>query len=140
MIIGIGSDLASVERIADTLAAHGARFIDRCYAPAERDHVEARAAGMAADAALAARAGGYAKRWAAKEACAKALGCGIRDGIHLRDIVVTNDAAGKPSILLQGGAAAHLAGLVPPGRTASLHLTMSDDQGFALAFVVISAD
>lgn len=139
MIIGIGSDLASVARIADILSARGDQFAARCFAPVERDYVEARAAALPSDAAAAGRASGYAKRWAAKEACAKALGLGIRDGIYLRDIIITNDSAGKPTILLEGGAARRLAEITPAGKVPRIDVSLSDDQGFALAFIIISA-
>lgn len=135
MIIGVGTDLAPVARLAETLARQGARFTERCFADSERHYVEQAAAGNADIAAA-----GYAKRWAAKEACAKALGLGIRDGIYLRDIVIANDSAGKPSILLEGGAAARLSSLVPKGHRPRLDVSLSDDGGMALAFVVISAD
>lgn len=134
MILGIGTDLAPVARIAETIERQGARFTERCFAENERDYVEQAAAGNAAVAAA-----GYAKRWAAKEACAKALGLGIRDGIYLRDIIIANDSAGKPSILLEGGARARLESLVPAGHAPRLDVSLSDDGGMAIAFVVISA-
>ncbi len=140
MILGIGSDLIPVSRIEATLAAHGERFTTRCYAPAERAYVDARAQGVPEDRAQQLRAAGYAKRWAAKEACAKALGLGIRNDIYLRDIIIGNDSAGKPSILLEGGAARRLQEMTPAGATARIDLSLSDDGGMALAFVVISAD
>lgn len=139
MILGIGSDLIPVSRIEGTLREHGARFIARCFADSERDYVEARAQGVPADQAEKLRAGGYAKRWAAKEACAKALGLGIRGDIYLRDIIIGNDSAGKPSILLAGGAERRLRDITPAGGQARIDLSLSDDGGMALAFVVISA-
>ncbi len=139
MIIGIGSDLAHIDRLAATLEQQGERFLARCFAPAERDYVESRAAAMPADKQAGARASGYAKRWAAKEACAKALGLGIREGIFLGDIIIGNDTAGKPSILLQGGAAQRLSAITPVGMNARIDVSLSDDGGLALAFVVISA-
>jgi len=122
MIIGIGTDIADIKRIEKTLAEHGDRFVARIFAPEEAGEGAAH----------------YAKRWAAKEAAAKALGCGIRDGIHMKDFVVTKDAAGKPSLKLEGGAAARLTAITPPGKTASIQLSLADDAGMALAFVVIS--
>lgn len=133
MILGIGTDLASIDRIRETLTEHGDRFVHRCFAPSESGWVENKAGGNEM-----LRAAGYAKRWAAKEACAKALGCGIRDDVFLKDIVVTNDEAGKPFLQVQGGAALRLARLTPPGKEAAVHLSLSDDGGNALAFVVIS--
>lgn len=134
MILGIGTDVTQISRIAAVLAEHDMRFVARCFATAESDYVESRCKG---DEAL--RAGGYAKRWAAKEACAKALGLGIRDKIYLKDIIVVNDSAGKPTILLEGGAAARLAALTPPGMAARLHASLSDDGGVAQAFIIIEA-
>lgn len=138
MILGIGSDLIPVSRIEGTLREHGERFIARCFAQSERDYIEARAA-AAPEHAERLRASGYAKRWAAKEACAKALGLGIRGDIYLRDIIIGNDSAGKPSILLAGGAQRRLLELTPAGVAARIDLSLSDDGGMALAFVVISA-
>ena len=134
MILGIGTDMCNIDRIARALDRHGARFIARCFAPAERDHVEAASKGDPAR-----RAAGYAKRWAAKEACAKALGLGIRDDIVLKDIAVANDAAGAPALTLSGGAKERLTKLTPGGMTARIHVTLSDEPPLALAFVVISA-
>lgn len=132
MILGIGTDMASVERIETVLQKHGDRFTARCFADEERGLVESRANG---DAAI--RAAGYAKRWAAKEACAKALGLGIRDDIYLKDIVVTNDKDGKPSLELRGGARKRLDALSPVGG-ATIHVSLTDEKRMALAFVVIS--
>jgi holo-[acyl-carrier protein] synthase len=131
MILGIGSDLCRVSRIGETLEKHGERFLTRCFAPDERATLEKRGGDT--------RIAGYAKRWAAKEACAKALGLGIRDDIVLRDIIVTNDEAGKPHLTLAGGAANRLAEITPAGMTAKLDISLSDEDGLALAFVVISA-
>lgn len=138
MILGIGSDLIPISRIEGTLREHGERFINRCFAQTERDYVEGRCAGVPAEQADRLRASGYAKRWAAKEACAKALGLGIRNDIYLRDIIISNDSAGKPSILLAGGAERRLQEMAPAGSTAKIDLSLSDDGGMALAFVVIS--
>lgn len=134
MILGIGSDLTPVDRIGHTLARHGDRFVRRVFSVAEIAHVDATAKG---DAGI--RAQGYAKRWAAKEAAAKALGLGIRDGIFLKDLAVMNDAAGRPSLVLSGGAEARLQAITPAGMQGVAHVSLSDDGGMALAFVVISA-
>ena len=134
MILGIGTDLTSIERIRHVLDQHGGRFVERCFAVEEQERVE-RAGALDAQV----RAAGYAKRWAAKEACAKALGRGIRDEIYLKDIVVVNDADGKPSIMLRGGAANRLAQLVPAGMQARLDVSLTDEMPMAMAFVVISA-
>jgi holo-[acyl-carrier protein] synthase len=135
MILGIGTDLASIERIAATLEKHGARFIDRCFGAEERDKVE-----KLAEGAAHLRAAGYAKRWAAKEACAKALGLGIRNDIYLKDIVVVNVTDGKPTLVLSGGAKDRLTDLTPKGMTSTVSVSLADDGGMALAFVVISAE
>ncbi len=144
MIIGIGTDLVSIDRIAAVITRHGDRFINRCFAGEEQISPVAPAKAGASisqdsisrdlgqrldDTLLAAH---YAKRWAAKEAAAKALGLGIDAGVYLRDIVVLKDARGAPRIELRGGAAAVLT-----GRDIKIHLSLSDDAGFALAFVVI---
>ncbi|MBI1215123.1 MAG: holo-ACP synthase [Alphaproteobacteria bacterium] len=134
MILGIGTDMAAVARIEDVLQRHGERFLDRCFAPEERAWVEKAAAGDARR-----RAAGYAKRWAAKEACAKALGHGIRDEIFLKDIAVINDSMGAPSLALSGGAKERLTQITPKGMTPYIHISLSDEAETALAFVVISA-
>jgi holo-[acyl-carrier protein] synthase len=135
MIIGVGTDMASVSRIAGVLEEHGDRFIRRCFAEEERARVESRAG---SDPHL--RAAGYAKRWAAKEACAKALGSGIRDDVFLKDIVVINGADGAPALDLRGGAKDRLTALTPQGMTPHVHVSLSDESATALAFVVISAE
>ena len=129
MIIGIGSDLANIERIGETLERFGERFLARVFTDIEREKSEGRAE----------RTASYAKRWAAKEACAKALGTGIRMGIAWKEMGVVNLKSGKPTLALTGGAQAHLASLVPPGHVARIHLTITDDKPFAQAFVVIEA-
>ncbi len=134
MILGIGTDLVNIERIAQILQEGGDRFIDRCFSADERAKVEKSANG---DVAL--RAAGYAKRWAAKEACAKALGLGIRGDIYLKDIVVSNNSDGQPSLLLTGGAKDRLTAITPEGMTPLVHVSLTDDAPMALAFVVISA-
>lgn len=133
MILGVGTDMASIDRISTVLGRHGDRFKQRCFAKEERERVE----NSAADAQAA--AGGYAKRWAAKEACAKALGLGIRENIYLRDIVVLNDENGKPRLELRGGAKERLTSLTPKGMNSRIHLSLSDEFPMAIAFVVISA-
>lgn len=134
MILGIGTDLASIDRIAETLQEHGERFVKRCFAEEEQARVEDKSKG---DFQL--RSAGYAKRWAAKEACAKALSLGITEDVFLKDIVVVNDSAGKPGIELRGGAKERLATLTPKGMTPHIHVSLSDEPPLAAAFVVISA-
>jgi holo-[acyl-carrier protein] synthase len=135
MILGVGTDIASIARIQGVLDDHGARFTQRCFSENERAYVEAAAKGDAA-----ARAAGYAKRWAAKEACAKALGLGITEEVFLKDIEVINDAGGKPALRLLGGAKDRLTALTPKGMTSHIHVSLSDEPPLALAFVVISAE
>lgn len=135
MILGIGSDLINTDRISLVLADHGDRFINRCFSPEEKEKVEGTAKG---DPDL--RALGYAKRWAAKEACAKALGLGIRENIFLKDIMVVNDASGKPGMVLQAGAKDRLTAMTPGGMNSHVHVSLSDEPPMAFAFVVISAE
>lgn len=134
MILGIGTDLTSIDRILDALGEHPERFPERCFSPEEREKVEKTAAGDQQK-----RAAGYAKRWAAKEACAKALGLGIRNEVFLRDIIVINDENGRPQLLLQGGAKDRLTALTPKGMTSHIHASLTDEPPAALAFVIISA-
>ena len=129
MIIGIGSDLCDIGRIEETLARFGERFVARCFTEIERRRSEARAG----------RAASYAKRFAAKEACAKALGTGLRHGVFWRDMGVVNLPTGQPTMRLTGGAAARLAAITPPGMEAFIHLTITDEHPLAQAFVVIEA-
>lgn len=129
MIIGIGSDLVDIRRIEKTLARFGDRFTQRVFTEAERAKSDRRAA----------RAASYAKRFAAKEACSKALGTGIRMGVNWREMGVVNLPSGKPTIVLLGSAAARLAALTPPGFEPRIDLTITDDYPLAQAFVVISA-
>ena len=129
MILGIGTDLANIERIEGTLARFGERFLARVFTPEERRKAEARAD----------RAGTYAKRWAAKEACSKALGTGLRMGIAWRDMGVANLATGQPVMHLTGWAARRLAAMTPPGHEAIVHVSLTDDHPWAQAFVVIEA-
>ena len=129
MIVGIGSDLCDIARVERTLARFGERFIVRCFTETERRRSEKRAA----------RAASYAKRFAAKEACAKALGTGLRRGVFWRDMGVVNLPSGQPTMRLTGGAARRLDAMLPPGTEPFIHLTLTDEQGFAQAFVVIEA-
>mgnify|MGYP002777153730 FL=1 len=130
MILGIGSDLANIDRIARTLERFGDRFRLRVFTPAEIATAEHRPRAVAAT---------YAKRWAAKEACSKALGTGLRMGIAWRDMAVTNLATGQPQMRLTGWAADRLAALTPPGHAAHVHVTLTDDHPWAQAVVVIEA-
>lgn len=129
VILGIGSDLANIDRIAATLARFGDRFRTRVFTETEIAKAERRA-----DVA-----GTYAKRWAAKEACSKALGTGLRMGISWRDMAVTNLPTGQPVMHLTGWAAERLAAMTPPGHEAIVHVTLTDDAPWAQAFVVIEA-
>lgn len=129
MIIGIGSDLCDIRRIEKTIERFGTRFTNRIFTDVERARSEARTT----------RAASYAKRFAAKEACAKALGTGLSMGVAWREMGVVNLRSGKPTITLTGGAAARLAVLTPQGKQARIHLTISDEYPYAQAFVVIEA-
>jgi holo-[acyl-carrier protein] synthase len=129
MILGIGNDIIDIRRIEKTLEKFGARFIDRIYTDVEKRKSERRAE----------RVPSYAKRFAAKEACSKALGTGLSHGIFWRDMGVVNLPSGKPTMQLTNGAAAHLAGMVPQGKTAVVHLTMTDEYPYAQAIVIIEA-
>ena len=129
MIIGIGSDLIDIRRIEKSLERHGQRFIQRIYTEVEQARSENRGA----------RAASYAKRFAAKEACAKALGTGLAQGVFWRDMGVVNLPSGKPTIALTGGAADRLKALVPNGHRPEIHVTITDDFPFAQAFVLIEA-
>jgi holo-[acyl-carrier protein] synthase len=129
MILGIGSDLCDIRRIEKTLERHPERFKERIFTPAERARAERKANPAAT----------YAKRFAAKEACAKALGTGMNRGVFWRDMGVVNQRSGQPTMVLTGGAAERLAMLTPAGCTARIHLTITDDHPYAQAFVVIEA-
>ena len=129
MILGIGSDLIDIRRVEKTLERFGERFIQRVFTDVERRKSEGRQQ----------RAASYAKRFAAKEACAKALGTGLRAGVFWRDMGVVNLRSGKPSMVLTGGAATRLAALVPTGSAAVIHVTITDDYPLAQAFVVLEA-
>jgi len=129
MILGIGSDITDVRRIAKVIERHGDRFIDRVFTAAERDRAERRRN----------RFETYAKRFAAKEACAKALGTGLRGGVWWRDMGVVNLPSGRPTMELTGGAKRRLEAMTPAGYEARIDLTITDEGPMAHAFVVISA-
>ena len=129
MILGLGSDLIDIRRIEKTLEKHGERFIARIFTDIERAKSEARAQ----------RAASYAKRFAAKEACAKALGTGLHRGVFWRDMGVVNLPGGKPTMALTGGALKRLEKLTPAGYRAQIDLTITDDFPLAQAIVIISA-
>ncbi len=129
MIIGIGSDITDARRVAEVLERHGERFLDRVFTPIERAKSDRRAR----------RAESYAKRFAAKEACAKALGTGMRRGVFWRDMGVVNLRTGQPTMALTGGAAERLVAITPPGHRAVIHLSLTDDDPYAQAFVIIEA-
>lgn len=129
MILGIGADLANIERIGATLERFGDRFIQRVFTEVEQARSEARRERIAS----------YAKRWAAKEAMAKALGTGLRMGIAWREMGVVNLSTGQPTMRLTGGAGRRLAQMTPPGHQALIHVTITDDHPWAQAFVVIEA-
>jgi holo-[acyl-carrier protein] synthase len=129
MILGIGSDITDVRRIAEVLQRHGDRFIDRVFTPIERARAEKRRN----------RIETYAKRFAAKEACAKALGTGLRGGVWWRDMGVVNLASGRPTLALTGGAKRRLEAITPAGYEPRIDLTITDEGPTAHAFVIISA-
>jgi holo-[acyl-carrier protein] synthase len=130
MILGIGSDLIDIRRIEQTIARHGDRFIERIFTDVERAKAERRAN----------RIDTYAKRFAAKEACAKALGTGLRAGVFWRDMGVVNLPSGRPTMKLTGGALKRLKAITPPGYEARIDLTITDESPIAQAFVIISAE
>jgi holo-[acyl-carrier protein] synthase len=130
VILGIGTDLCNIERIAATLDRFGDRFRTRVYTERELRKADSRPRAVAAT---------LAKRWAAKEACSKALGTGLRMGISWKDMAVTNLRSGQPVMQLTGWAAERLAAMTPPGHQAVIHVTLTDDHPWAQAFVVIEA-
>ena len=132
MILGIGSDLIDIRRVEKVLSRYGDRFIRRCFTEAEIAKAERR---RGAGTHIAT----YAKRFAAKEACAKALGTGFSAGVYMRDIGVANDENGRPAIILTGGALGRLREMTPGGMSVNLHLTLTDEPPLAKAFVVIEA-
>lgn len=129
MIIGIGNDLCDIRRIEKSLERFGERFINRVFTETERQRSEGRAT----------RAGSYAKRFAAKEACSKALGTGFRRGVFMRDMGVTNLRTGKPTMTLTGGALARLQEITPEGMSPQIDITLTDEYPMAQAIVIISA-
>ena len=129
MIVGIGNDTLDIRRMEKVLERHGERFTHRIFTDIEVAKSERRRQ----------RAASYAKRFAAKEACSKALGTGMSRGVFWRDMGVVNLPSGKPTMVLTGGAAKRLAELVPPGHRAEIHLTITDDFPLAQAFVIIEA-
>ncbi len=129
MILGIGSDLSDIRRIQATLDRFGARFTHRIFTELERTRSDRKP-----DAASS-----YAKRFAAKEACAKALGTGMRRGVFWRDMGVVNMRSGQPTMALSGGALLRLNEMVPAGHVAKIHLSLTDDHPYAQAFVIIEA-
>ena len=129
MILGLGSDLSDIRRIQASLDRFGDRFRQRVFTELERTRSERKA-----DAAAS-----YAKRFAAKEACAKALGTGMRRGVFWRDMGVVNLRTGQPTMQLTGGALARLQEMTPPGMKAAIHLSLTDDHPYAQAFVIIEA-
>lgn len=130
MIVGIGSDLCNIERIQRSLDRWGDKFLARVFTETERAKAERRPF---------TRAGTLAKRFAAKEAFAKAVGTGFKRGVHMKDIGVVNAASGQPTILATGGARARLDALAPDGHAIDIHLTMTDDHPWAQAFVILTA-
>jgi holo-[acyl-carrier protein] synthase len=129
VIIGMGNDICEIARVEKTLARHGERFTQRCFTQIERAKSDRRKQ----------RAASYAKRFAAKEACAKALGTGMSRGVFWKDIGVINLPSGKPTIQLENGARRALERLVPDNHDAHIHITITDDNGMAQAFVIIEA-
>ncbi len=129
MIVGIGSDLSDIRRVQNTLERFGERFTNRCFTEIERARSERKPD----------RAASYAKRFAAKEACAKALGTGIKRGVFWRDMGVVNMRSGQPTMALTGGAADRLAQIIPSGHRAVIHVSLTDDHPYAQAFVIIEA-
>jgi len=130
VIIGLGSDLCNIERIQNSLDRFGERFENRVFTDIERAKAARRPF---------TRAGTYAKRFAAKEAFSKAVGTGFKRGVFMKDIGVVNAPSGAPTLTLTGGAAERLAQMIPPGHTAHIHLTLTDDHPWAQAFVIIEA-
>ena len=131
MILGLGSDICDIRRIERVVAAHGDRFLKRVFTEVERAKAERRTEKI--------RAGTYAKRFAAKEAAAKALGTGFRNGVFFADLGVVNLPSGQPTLRMTGGALARLAAITPPGMRAEVALTMTDEYPYAFAQVIITA-
>ncbi|ADY63956.1 MULTISPECIES: holo-ACP synthase [Rhizobium/Agrobacterium group] len=129
MILGLGSDLIDIRRVEHSLTRFGERFTHRCFTDIERAKSDGRKN----------RAASYAKRFAAKEACSKALGTGLANGVFWKDMGVVNLPGGKPTMALTNGAAERLAAMLPAGHRANIHLTITDDYPYAQAFVIIEA-
>jgi holo-[acyl-carrier protein] synthase len=129
MILGLGTDLIDITRVEKTLARFGERFLDRCFTPLERRKSDGRAN----------RAASYARRYAAKEACSKALGTGFRRGVFWRDMGVVNEPSGRPTMHLTGGAAKRLAEMTPPGMDVRIDVSLTDEPPIAQATVIITA-
>jgi len=128
MILGIGNDIIDIRRIDKTIERYGERFLSRVFTAAERTRSDGKLG----------RAASYAKRFAAKEACAKALGTGLRNGVYWKDMGVVNQRSGRPTMLLTGGAARQLERMTPSGYVPRVHVTLTDDFPMAQAVVVIS--
>lgn len=131
MILGVGSDICDIRRVEEVLARYGERFLSRVFTAAERARAERRAPGQHGPT--------YARRFAAKEAAAKALGTGFRRGVFMSDLGVVNRPGGQPTLVMTGGAAAILAEITPKGMRAEIALSLTDDYPYAFAIVIISA-
>ena len=129
MIIGLGNDMVDIRRIEQTLERYGSRFVERIFTDIEQKKSDRRAQ----------RAASYAKRFAAKEACSKALGTGFRRGVFWKDMGVVNEPSGRPTLQLTGGAKEQLERITPAGHTARIQLTITDDFPYAQAVVIIEA-
>ena len=129
MIIGMGSDLIDIRRVEKSIERFGERFTHRCFTEVERAKSERRKN----------KAESYAKRFAAKEACSKALGTGLAHGVFWRDMGVVNLPGGKPTMVLTGGAGERLTAMIPPGHEPVIHVTITDEYPYAQAFVIIEA-
>ncbi|MBL8905621.1 MAG: holo-ACP synthase [Rhizobiales bacterium] len=129
MIVGLGNDIVDIRRLEKTLERYGERFLNRVFTDIERRKSDRRVQ----------RAATYAKRFAAKEACSKALGTGFRRGVFWKDMGVVNEPSGRPTMELTGGARAQLDRIVPPGHVARIHVTLTDDFPYAQAIVMIEA-
>jgi holo-[acyl-carrier protein] synthase len=131
MILGIGSDICDIRRIEKAIERHGDRFLERVFTETERSRAKRRTEKI--------QAATFAKRFAAKEAAAKALGTGFRQGVFFADLGVVNLPSGQPTLMMTGGSAERLRAITPPGMTAQVHLTMTDEHPYAYAHVIISA-
>ncbi|OHV76217.1 holo-ACP synthase [Rhizobium sp. LCM 4573] len=129
MIIGLGSDIVDIRRVEKSIKRFGERFTHRCFTEIERKKSDGRKN----------RAASYAKRFAAKEACSKALGTGLAQGVFWKDMGVVNLPGGKPTMVLTGGAATRLSGMMPAGHKPVIHITITDEYPYAQAYVIIEA-